>query len=822
MLLSLLLALSVQSSDTLVVKQAQAEGPYPVQLPLLTDSVNMQGKAFDIQEVLNENNALVSSTRVRKAVSLPIRQGDALTVGSDSLPTLRILRFTVQTPRFVKARVEVKQLKSYKLYVNGKECADKNLTLTPGRAELVLQVLTQKADKDSFDVRLVGENLDGVEVNATSLRPYTMADMMLGDHYRSVNLSPSGKYLVTTSYYMKPNGQAQYTTTLTEMATGKELMHRNEYIELNWLPSERDVLYYTRPGGIGKELVVFTPENGKEQVLADNLPQGGFRISPKEDYLIFSKVETGKGSKYGLKRLQEPDDRMPGWRNRNSLWRYDLKSGLMQRLTFGSAGIYLADISQDGRHLLLQYSRFDANKAPFQRTGILRMDAYTGKTDTLLTDTAFVASARFSPDAKQLLISASPAAFNGIGSEVKPGQVPNAFDYRLYLYDIACQKTTPLLRNFGPAVEDYQWSCGDGKVYFVATDRTDRSLFSLDMKSHKVTRYELPVTMVQDYTIATRTRQPRAVFFGNTIERAREMFTCQLNKEKPEAQRIGFINFDKLAEGIAIGTCHTWRFMATRGDSIDGFYLLPPDFDASKKYPLIVYYYGGCTPTTKSLEFQYPLQVLAGQGYVVYVPNPSGAIGYGQEFAARHVNTWGKESGDDIIEGTKKFCAAHPFIDQTKIGCMGASYGGFMTQYLQTQTDIFATAISHAGISNIASYWGGGYWGYSYGECAQYGNYPWNNPELYVKQSPLFNADKIHTPLLLLHGTVDTNVPTNESQQLFTALKILGREVAYVQVEGQDHVVVDYHKRLAWQNAIFAWFAKYLKGDSTWWNELNL
>ena len=157
------------------------------------------------------------------------------------------------------------------------------------------------------------------------------------------------------------------------------------------------------------------------------------------------------------------------------------------------------------------------------------------------------------------------------------------------------------------------------------------------MKSHKVTRYELPVTMVQDYTIATRTRQPRAVFFGNTIERAREMFTCQLNKEKPEAQHIGFINFDKLAEGIAIGTCHTWRFMATRGDSIDGFYLLPPDFDASKKYPLIVYYYGGCTPTTKSLEFQYPLQVLAGQGYVVYVPNPSGAIGYGQELSLIHI-----------------------------------------------------------------------------------------------------------------------------------------------------------------------------------------
>lgn len=151
---------------------------------------------------------------------------------------------------------------------------------------------------------------------------------------------------------------------------------------------------------------------------------------------------------------------------------------------------------------------------------------------------------------------------------------------------------------------------------------------------------------------------------------------------------------------------------------------------------------------------------------------------------------------------------------------MGASYGGFMTQYLQTRTDIFAAAVSHAGISNIASYWGGGYWGYTYGQCAQYGSYPWNNPDLYVKQSPLFNADKIHTPLLLLHGTVDTNVPTNESQQMYTALKILGRDVSYIQVEDANHVVTDFKKRLVWQNAIFAWFAKYLQGNATWWNTL--
>ena len=175
----------------------------------------------------------------------------------------------------------------------------------------------------------------------------------------------------------------------------------------------------------------------------------------------------------------------------------------------------------------------------------------------------------------------------------------------------------------------------------------------------------------------------------------------------------------------------------------------------------------------------------------------------------------------DIIQGVKEFCKQHNFVDAKRVGCIGASYGGFMTEYLQTRTDIFAAAISHAGISNIASYWGGGYWGYSYGETAQYGSFPWNNPDLYVKQSPLFNADKIHTPLLLLHGTADTNVPTNESQQLYTALKILGRNVAYVQVEGENHVITDYNKRLAWLNVIYAWFAKYLQNDSSWWDSIK-
>ena len=99
-------------------------------------------------------------------------------------------------------------------------------------------------------------------------------------------------------------------------------------------------------------------------------------------------------------------------------------------------------------------------------------------------------------------------------------------------------------------------------------------------------------------------------------------------------------------------------------------------------------------------------------------------------------------------------------------------------------------------------------------------NYPWTNKKLYVDQSPLYNADKIHTPLLFLHGDADHNVPVGESIQMFTALKLLGRPTAFVAVKDQDHHIMEHDKRIKWQDTIFAWFARYLKSDPTWWNAL--
>ena len=175
----------------------------------------------------------------------------------------------------------------------------------------------------------------------------------------------------------------------------------------------------------------------------------------------------------------------------------------------------------------------------------------------------------------------------------------------------------------------------------------------------------------------------------------------------------------------------------------------------------------------------YSFRIVTLKGDVI---NPSGATGFGQEFSARHVNTAGNGPADDIVEGTKQFCKEHSFVDASKIGCIGASYGGFTTMYLQTITDIFAAAISHAGISDHTSYWGEGYWGYSYSEVSMANSYPWSETDLYVKQSPLYNAHKVKTPILFVHGDADTNVPVGESIQMYTALKLLGKETDMVLV----------------------------------------
>jgi len=159
-------------------------------------------------------------------------------------------------------------------------------------------------------------------------------------------------------------------------------------------------------------------------------------------------------------------------------------------------------------------------------------------------------------------------------------------------------------------------------------------------------------------------------------------------------------------------------------------------------------------------------------------------------------------------------------VDPGRVGCIGASYGGFMTMTLVTETDLFAAAVAHAGISALSSYWGEGYWGYSYGAVANADSFPWNRRDIFVDRSPLFNADKVTTPVLLTHGDADPNVPLGESDQFYAALKLLGVEVEYLRIAGLGHLIMEHDKRALWSKSILAWFDRRLKDQPEWWDAL--
>ena len=381
--------------------------------------------------------------------------------------------------------------------------------------------------------------------------------------------------------------------------------------------------------------------------------------------------------------------------------------------------------------------------------------------------------------------------------------------------NMSTRQIEPVTKNFDPSISAQEWSAQDGYIYYRVEEGDRSNMYRYDPKRKKFDILPLKEEVIRSFNIAENA--DRATYTGVSASNSNRSYL--LNLKTMESTLISDPYAERLNK-LQLGEVKDWQFTSSSGDVIEGRYYLPPHFDPQKKYPLIVYYYGGTSPTARTFESTYPLHVYAAQDYVVYTLQPSGTTGYGQEFSARHVNAWGERTAEEIIEGTKAFVASHSFVDGSKIGNIGASYGGFMTQYLITRTDLFSASVSHAGISNITSYWGEGYWGYSYSAGASAGSFPWNNPDLYVKQSPLFSADKINTPLLLLHGTADTNVPIGESIQMYNALKLLGKEVEFIQVDGENHAIYDYDKRIAWNNAIYAWFAKWLKNDSRRWDSM--
>lgn len=802
--LLLLAGLAAQAQER--VAEYNVRPAVTVRTPLQGDSINFKGDKFTTGNLLKTKVSLdFDGGRYERMVADTAGYVTVAKADKDNL--FYLFATNLRAERFMKGKLNVYSPARFEVFVNGeskqvKETAEDSLSQVRPTAvslrmdpeadyEIVIKLLSSADDKMQPMLKCEFEKEKDFADVACRMAPdmkrrFSLFNTNFGSRASRVSLSPNGKYLLTRysdNYDVK---RSRTRCELTEVKTGRVILpNANE--KMNWMPNSNK-LYYTVMGEEQNDLVVFDPATMREEVLLKNVPEGYFSWSPTEDYLIYMLTDEGEKVSGPLKRLLHPDDRIPNSRDRYYLMKYDVATGLSERLTYGSHNVYLNDISPDGKKLLCSTSKPDITRCPFSLSSLFEIDLTTLQADTLVAWDAYLGSASYSPDGKQLLVTGSPSAFGGIGKNCGEHPIANDFDTQAFIMDLATKKVQAITRDFNPTVSPVQWNRVDGCIYFDTTDGDCRHIYRYVPKTGGFEMLPLEEDVITSFTLANDNPVVAAYVGGGntstgvayTYDTKKKVSTLLANPMKP------------ILDKIELGQMEEWNFTASDGTEIKGMICLPPSFDPNKKYPLIVYYYGGTTPTTRGITSPYCAQLFASRDYVVYVIQPSGAIGYGQEFSARHVNAWGERTADEIIEGTKKFCAAHPFVNDKRIGCLGASYGGFMTMYLQTKTDMFAAAASHAGISNVTSYWGEGYWGYSYNSVAAADSYPWNNPDLFTKHGALFNADKINTPLLLLHGTVDTNVPIGESIQLYNALKILGKPVEFITVDGENHFVLDY------------------------------
>jgi len=844
----------VFSSNRLVISKWLSTGPLSVGFPAFHETPDVQGNVFADRQLLSfphislpgfypEENMFQAwfGRQTAQWLSAPVDEKGFVKLsdgGQTQTPQVAYLATYLRADRWIAAQLEIRSPYMLEAYLNGKRIGTKitiekeegstgrvtsNLELTKGNHLLIIKAL--KPAGEGLEWKITA-NLEIKEPFALDnimpgLSPKTIKDInhiLDGVKITRVQPSADGKhYAISYRQSLPPTDQSETWTDIHRFSDNR-LVHSFRHSRASrfaWLPFG-SILSYVHV--VNNQSTVFRHniETGEiTRHLEDEERMESFRWAPDGSFIIYSVREDGQNADVTMRRMLGMEDRQPGWRNRNFLFKYDVQTGLRKRLTFGNITTTLFDISPDGKKLLINLTRSDFSERPFFKSDLILLDLATLAVDTLLANQRWGISATFSPDGSQLLAIGGPSAFNGAGLHVPPGTIANNYDRQAFVFDLKTRTVNPITRQFNPSVVSVFWHPVDNHIYLLTVDQDFQRIYRYDIRRNRFDLINTPACMITSMDFADHALT--ATFLGSKTNAPAKAYVMNLRNLQVQALAdTETFNY----RHVVLGDVRDWNFTSTANVHIQGRYYLPPGFDPSRKYPLIVYYYAGTTPVGRTFGGRYPFNLWAGNGYVVYVLQPSGAIGYGQEFSAAHVNNWGITVADEIIEATRAFLKAHPFIDTAKVGCIGASYGGFMTKLLLTRTDMFAAAVSHAGISSISSYWGQGFWGYSYSAEASAESFPWNRPDIYVDHSPLFLADRVNTPLLLLTGDSDTNVPPGESIQMYTALKLLGRPVELILIKGEDHHIVTYNRRIEWHNAIMAWWEKHLEGHPQWWDDL--
>jgi len=380
--------------------------------------------------------------------------------------------------------------------------------------------------------------------------------------------------------------------------------------------------------------------------------------------------------------------------------------------------------------------------------------------------------------------------------------------WRVMAYNRATGASVELTKGFDQQVDEVVPSPDGNTIYFTANQRGKSPIFRIPIAGG------VPQTVVENVFATTVRIAPDGktlVFSSSSLASPAEIYSAHTDGSGLTA--ITSANAD-LMRRANLKPAEEVEWTGAVGKKIHGYVVKPTNFDASKKYPLVVLIHGGPQGAwNDNWGYRWNPQLFANAGYVVFTPNPRGSTGYGQQFVNEISGDWGGKAYVDIMNGVADVLRRSPYIDRNRIGAAGASYGGYMVNWILGHNNDprfrFKVLVSHDGVYNLESMYGTTeeLW---FPEWEFKGS-SWTNPAMYSRWSPNKFVQNFNTPILIIHGELDYRVPIGEGMQLFTAVQRKGIDSKILIFPDEGHWVMKPQNSQLWYHTVLDWLDKYLQ-----------
>jgi dipeptidyl aminopeptidase/acylaminoacyl peptidase len=432
----------------------------------------------------------------------------------------------------------------------------------------------------------------------------------------------------------------------------------------------------------------------------------------------------------------------------------------------------------------------------------------------------------YSPDGKYIAYRA----------QQRPGYESDRF--RLMLYDRKTGEKRNLTEDFDHWVGSFGWA-GRREIFLTAENEGESPIYYI--MPELCLDHCHPIKLVDGYnddiaasetSPGTVTRSGNILFSRVSAQASTEVFilqpgSCVIGLEKLKATLLGQSKEplpscamasarqlthtnDAALSQVAMSPLEPFWFEGAKGDKVEGFLVKPPNFDPTKKYPVKFLIHGGPEGAWgDDWSYRWNPELFAANGYVVIMINFHGSTGYGQKFVDAINGDWGGAPFDDLMKGLDYAEKTYPFIDKDRECALGASYGGYMANWVLGHTDRFKCIVSHDGMFNAESVWGTT-------EELWFNNWefkgtPYTNPEMYKKWSPSSAAKNFKTPTLVVHGQLDYRLDVSEGFQLFTTLQTMGVPSKMLYFPDEGHWVLKPQNAQLWYKTVNDWVDEWTK-----------